>query len=592
MKVRYPLWRCLAMYRYMPGKFLLTAALFLIANLSLAWQQWLVGKAIMQVQSGNTSWTFNLTNFDEGGILPWLFLLLCVAVSRGVLQYLAGVMALFIGQELLYILREKIFHQVQKLDLAYHWQHGMGEIITRTTRDADKVRDALINFWRQLFEATLIIIAAVGLLSWYHPALGIVPLILTMIGITVFIRQTENLVILDRAVGAAYDRVNQELSEGVNGIRIIKSFAIEQQRSDNFSLHINHFMRQAKSALFYASTRVPLPQVIVSLSHLWILAFGAYLIQEESLQPGELVASVLIATTLVFRFEGIGRIMQIFADARSSAARIWEFLDENPVIESGTKKIPDGEIGLKFQAVCVRFPGSNNLILNDCSFTISPGEVVALVGATGSGKSTIVGLIPRLLQIDKGVIELGSDVLGWQDIHELDLFQLRKKVQAVPQESFLFSDTLEVNLKLANPKLSEKDILNALETTSSGEILKTLEYGLKTRLGERGVTLSGGQRQRLCLARALLSHPAFLVLDDATSALDAVTERNVLRNIRQWKQIQGHRVTVLMIASKLSTVLQADKVLLLSQGRILAQGTHEFLSQTCPEYRQLIGVDL
>jgi ATP-binding cassette subfamily B protein len=192
MKVRYPLWRCLAMYRYMPGKFLLTAALFLIANLSLAWQQWLVGKAIMQVQSGNTSWTFNLTNFDEGGILPWLFLLLCVAVSRGVLQYLAGVMALFIGQELLYILREKIFHQVQKLDLAYHWQHGMGEIITRTTRDADKVRDALINFWRQLFEATLIIIAAVGLLSWYHPALGIVPLILTMIGITVFIRQTEN----------------------------------------------------------------------------------------------------------------------------------------------------------------------------------------------------------------------------------------------------------------------------------------------------------------------------------------------------------------------------------------------------------------
>jgi ABC-type multidrug transport system fused ATPase/permease subunit len=218
--------------------------------------------------------------------------------------------------------------------------------------------------------------------------------------------------------------------------------------------------------------------------------------------------------------------------------------------------------------------------------------VVALVDATGSGKSTIVGLIPRLLQIDKGVIELGSDVLGWQDIHELDLFQLRKKVQAVPQESFLFSDTLEVNLKLANPKLSEKDILNALETTSSGEILKTLEYGLKTRLGERGVTLSGGQRQRLCLARALLSHPAFLVLDDATSALDAVTERNVLRNIRQWKQIQGHRVTVLMIASKLSTVLQADKVLLLSQGRILAQGTHEFLSQTCPEYRQLIGVDL
>ena len=213
------------------------------------------------------------------------------------------------------------------------------------------------------------------------------PLALTLVGITMFVRQTDRLVTLDRAVGAAYDRVTQELSEGVHGVRVIKSFALEQRRVALFSAHVAVFAQHARNALAYAATHIPLPQLVVALGHVWILGFGAWLVQQGQLTPGELIAALLVVNTLVFRIEGVGRVMQVFADARASAARIWELLDAEPQIASGVGPVPDGPLGLQLQDVSAYAPDARTPILHHCHFEVAPGEVVALVGATGSGKA-------------------------------------------------------------------------------------------------------------------------------------------------------------------------------------------------------------
>jgi ABC-type multidrug transport system fused ATPase/permease subunit len=572
----------------MPWRFSLTVFLFALVNLSLAWQQWLIGKAIHDVESGNAVARLSNGELDFSTAEFWLTALITIALARAVFQYAGGVMALTIGQSLLFILREHILMQVQRLDLSYHWRHGMGEIVTRTTRDADKVRDALINFWRQVVETGLVLFASAALLCWYHPWLGLIPLFLTLSGIFIFVLQTEKLVQLDRAVGDAYDRVNQDLSEGVSGVRVIKSFALEERRIVSFTEHVNFFIHRAQAALAYSSSRIPFPQAVVALGHVWILVFGAHLVHQGQLNIGELVASLLAANTLVFRVEGIGRIMQIFADARSSAARIWELLDEEPRIFSGNMPIAEGPLGLRLSNVSI-YATADTPVLRHCNLEVAPGEVVALVGATGSGKSTMAGLLPRLVDADKGMVLIGSPWAGWQDVKDLQLSDLRRKVHVVPQESFLFSDTLEANLRVSNPNATQNDIREALELTCSIEILHGLKDGLQTRVGDRGITLSGGQRQRICLARAILARPAILVLDDSTSALDALTERRILSNIRAWHISGGHHMTVLMVASKLSTILLSDRVVMLENGSITAEGTHEALISEHAAYRELLG---
>jgi len=589
--MNHPLLRALAIYREMPWRFGLVTALYIAGNLGLVWQQWLIGHAVDDVSAGRAVVRLPDGSLDAAVAWHWLWLLLAIALGRGVLQYAAAVLSLVLSQALLTRLRERILTQVQRLHLGYHWRHGMGELVTRTTRDADKVRDALITFWRQIIETPLVVMAAVGLLSWYDPLLGLVPLLLTGAGLWLFVVQTDRLVTLDRAVGAAYDQVSQDLAEGIGGVRVIKAFGLEGQRIERFAQQVGVFTGHARAALAYASSRIPLPQAVVALGHVWILVYGAHRVAAGALGIGELVTSLLVATTLVFRIEGIGRVMQTFADARASAERIWQLLDEQPAILGGQATLPPGPLGLKLAQVRVSAPTGERAILQDCSLTLQPGEVVALVGATGTGKSLLASLLPRLADVQGGAVLVGSDAMGWQDVRALDLADLRRRVQVLPQESFLFSDSLAANLRLAAADASAAELREGLRLAAADDVLERLPHGLDTPLGDRGVTLSGGQRQRLCLARALLGAPDILCLDDATSALDALGERQVLHNIRRLRGDTGQGPTLLLITSRLSTLLLADRVLMLENGRISASGSHAELSANNAHYRDLLGID-
>lgn len=586
----HPLLRSIALYRELPWLFSATFVLFVVVHLSLAWQQWLVGQALNAVGKGGGARLLPDGTIDAGAAWHWAVLLVSVAAGRGVLQYVSGMCSIRASQGLLSKLREKILIQVQSLHLGYHGSHGIGELVTRTTRDSDKLRDALVAFWRQTVETTLIVSAAMGLLFWYDWRLGIVPLALTALGCVIFLRQTDDLVVLDRNVSDAYDQVNQDLSEGINGVRVIKSFRLEQGRVAKFRGHVDFFLEESREALAWSSARIPIPQAIVALGHVWILTYGAHLVARGELDVGELVSSLLIATTLVFRIEAVGRVMRVFADARASAARIWDLLDARPEIRSGAVALPAGPLGFRFADVALRAPDGDTSVLEHCDLAVPPGEILALIGATGSGKSSLAALLPRLADVDGGAVLVGSDALGWHDVRGVELDGLRRRVHVVPQDIFLFSDTLAANLRAAAPEAGDAELVEALRLAGAGELLEMLPDGLDTRIGDRGITLSGGQRQRLCLARALLSAPDILVLDDATSALDAVTEREVLHNIRSLRGTHGGRVTVLLITSKLSSVLQADRVAVLAGGKVAAEGTHGRLS-AWPLYRDLLGIE-
>lgn len=592
----YPLLRSLALYRFMPFRFVLTATLFVIANIGLALQQYSIGHAIDTLKHSERATLFQHAITDPLNPWFWFILLTSIASIRAVIQYLAGLSALTIGQQLLSILRERIFSQVQHLDVSWHWKHGLGEVLSRTTRDSDKLKEALINFWRQVFESSLVVTVTVGLLCWYHPWLGLVPLLFIFLGLWVLFKLTSQLVVLDHQVASAYEKVSDTLAESVNGIRVVKAFQLEEKLLQRFNHAVDLFIHHSIQTIKTSAKRLPIPQVIIAGSYLWVIAFGAYLIGQNQLQVGQFVAAILMANLLVFRIESIGQVLHIFADARSSATRIWQMLDEKSAIEDQQYPLTlqwRDELSIKLENVSFQDKTTKNFILKQCSVEFRAGEIITVVGKTGSGKTTLMNLLNRFIDPTEGQILIGSEQIGWTNIKDLSLFELRHWVQIIPQENFFFSGTLADNLRVAKQDATEQEMKEALHLASASELLQRLDNGLDTLIGDKGVTLSGGQKQRLALARSILKNSPILALDDSTSALDATTEKQVLQRLSGLSDDGNHfKKTIIINSNKQTTIALSDRVIVLDQGHIIAQGTHAELVQNCLFYRELMGFQL
>ncbi|ENV09647.1 hypothetical protein F966_02307 [Acinetobacter higginsii] len=592
----YPLLRSLALYRFMPFRFLLTATLFVIANIGLAIQQYSIGHAIDTLKHSERETLFQYAFSDPLNPWFWFILLASIAGIRAVVQYLAGLSALSIGQQLLSILRERIFSQVQHLDVSWHWKHGLGEVLSRTTRDSDKLKEALINFWRQVFESSLVIVVTVGLLCWYHPWLGVVPLLFIFLGLLVLFKLTNQLIVLDHQVASTYEKVSDSLAESVNGIRVVKAFQLEERLLQRFNHAVDLFIHHSIQTIITSAKRLPIPQVIIACSYLWVIAFGAYLIGQNQLQVGQFVAAILMANLLVFRIESIGQVLHIFADARSSATRIWQMLDQKSAIEDQRCPLPlqwRDELNIRLENVSFQDETTQKYILKHCHVEFRAGEIVTVVGKTGSGKTTLMNLLNRFIDPTEGQVLIGSEQTGWTNIKDLSLFELRHLVQIIPQENFFFSGTLADNLRIAKQNATEQEMRDALHLASASELLQRLDDGLDTLIGDKGVTLSGGQKQRLALARSILKNSPILALDDSTSALDATTEKQVLQRLSALSG-SGNPLnkTIIINSNKQTTIALSDRVIVLDQGHIIAQGTHAELVQDCLFYRELMGFQL
>ncbi|NNG81617.1 ABC transporter ATP-binding protein [Acinetobacter sp. ANC 5378] len=593
----YPLLRSLALYRYMPYRFALTALLFLGANIGIALQQFSVGQAIDHLKYANSSSMFAYALTDPQNPWFWFTVIILIASVRAIIQYLGGLSSLIIGQDLLTILREKIFKQVQDLDIKWHWKHGLGEVLTRTTRDADKLKEALINFWRQVFESTLVVLVSIGLLCYYHPLLGLVPLLFIALGLGVLFYLTNKMVVLDHQVGLAYEKVSDSLSENIHGIRVIKAFGLEGDKSDQFSNFIQNFIQRSADAIGFGARYLPIPQIIIALLYVWVMGFGAYLISEQQLKVGQFVAALLMANMLVFRIESIGHVLHIFAGARASAARIWQMLDVKPDIQDGDVQ-PDfrSDLGLelKVEGLTLQTETGKSLLKNIHTH-FKPGQIVTIVGKTGAGKTTLLNMLNRFFDPNQGRVLIGSEQQGWYDTKTLQLKALREYVQIIPQENFCFSGTLAENLRVAKPDATPEEMTQALYLASAVELLERLEHGLDTVIGDKGVTLSGGQKQRISLARAILKDSPILALDDSTSALDAATEKNVLERLKSMSDLSSSGSkkpkTIIINSNKQTTIALSDWIIVLDHGEIVTQGTHTDLIQKSHFYCQIMGFE-
>ena len=581
-----PLLRTYSLYGTQLGLLAVVLGLSIAVNGGFAVQQHVFGVGFDELLTGDLV----LVSADGGvdASRAWFFVgvLMAIALGRGVLGYLSQVLGMLLGQRLLHTLRDRVLVQVQRLDQGWHRVHGHGEIVTRATRDADKVRDAVIIGTRQLLDVALMMLAVVGLLCWYHPLLGAVPALCIAIGVWLNLRFADRLVRLNRHADDAYDALTQDLTESVAGVRVVKAFRLEDQRLAGFRGHLATFIARATRALRWSAVRLPWPQGIVALGHGWTLACGGWLVGTGAISAGDFLVGLMLMTGVIFRFEMVSRAVRLFADARASAERLWELLDAEPTVTSGERALEPGALAVRCRGVTV-LEGAGTPVLRDLDLELTAGSTVALIGATGSGKSTLASLLPRLRDPDHGDIAVAAAGGEWIPLPQLRLDQLRRAVQVVAQDSFLFSDTIRANLLLGDPTADEARLWESLELADAAGFVRELEHGLETVVGERGVTLSGGQRQRLCLARALVARPGILVLDDSVSAVDALTERRILDGLRE----RRGGTTVLIIASRLSSILLADAVAVLEDGAIRARGPHHDLAAENRHYRELLCLD-
>ncbi|MFQ3577983.1 MAG: ABC transporter ATP-binding protein, partial [Verrucomicrobiia bacterium] len=367
------------------------------------------------------------------------------------------------------------------------------------------------------------------------------------------------------------------VQENIAGVRVVKGFAMEHDEIAKFHRKKEDFLGSLLSTVRFWAVRVPLAQFVYGLSVPLALWVGGQAVIRESLSLGALVTVIFLLMGLGWRIAMIGQFTNIIQTASASAERILGIIDEEPAITSGSRPFPPGGGAVEFENVSFSY-GPGSPVLHNISFKVRPGERIAVVGPTGAGKSSLLGLIPRFHDPTSGRL-----LIDGVDVRELDLKSLRRNVGVIFQETFLFAMTVAENIAYGDPGASRERIIHAAQLACAHEFIEQLPDGYDTVIGERGVSLSGGQRQRIAIARALLLNPRILILDDATAAVDALTERAIRDAIE--RASVGR--TVFIIAQRLATVRQTDRILVMNEGTIVAIGSHDELLRQEGFYRTI-----
>jgi len=418
------------------------------------------------------------------------------------------------------------------------------------------------------------------LLRMYWP-LGLVVAAAAVPIVYLSMRFERGYVLVSRRVQDQQGDLATHAEEGAVGIRVIKSFGRSRHVSRQYdaaarTLYDTSMDKVRLSARFWTFL-----EIIPNLAVVVVLLLGALAVGRGSVSLGTLVAFITLMLSLVWPVASLGVILAMAQEAMTASARILEIFDTEPAIVSGTAVLAEPRGHLRLEGVGFSYPGHGDAVLHDVDLDVAPGETVALVGATGSGKTTLTALVPRLYDVTAGRVTVDG-----VDVRDLELTNLRQIVATAFEEPTLFSMSARENLLLGRADASDEDIAEALEVAQAG-FVHDLPWGLDTRIGEQGMALSGGQRQRLALARAVLARPKILVLDDTLSALDVHTEKLVEEALQRVLA----DTTGLIVAHRASTVLLADRVALLQDGRITHVGDHRELLATVPAYRDLLGSD-
>jgi ATP-binding cassette subfamily B protein len=478
-------------------------------------------------------------------------------------------------------IRDDLYAHLQRLPMSFHGKWQSGQLLSRATTDLSTIRRFLgFGMLFLVMNILQLVTVTVLLLNMYWP-LGVLVAVSAVPIIMLSLRFEKRYIRISRQVQDEQGDLATLVEESALGIRTIKAFGRRHhvfERYDEAALKLygTSMEKVRLSAKFFTFLEV-IPNVTLAL----VLLLGALAVGQGGLTLGALFAFTTLVLQLVWPIASLGYILAMAQEAMTAADRVLEVMDTVPDIASGTRRIERPRGHLRFEGVEYRFPGADRPVLHDLWLEVRPGETVAVVGATGSGKTTLTALVPRLLDVTAGRVTIDG-----VDVRELELPELRSIVATAFEEPTLFSMSVRENLMLGRQDATEEELESAIRTAQA-MFVHDLPWGLDTRIGEQGLSLSGGQRQRLALARAVLARPRILVLDDTLSALDVETEALVEEALREVLR----EATGIVVAHRASTVLLADRVALLDGGTITHVGRHQDLLAEVPQYRALLAQD-
>jgi ATP-binding cassette subfamily B protein len=488
-------------------------------------------------------------------------------------------------------LRQALFDRVQSFSFSNIDTFSTASLVTRLTNDVLQLQNTLLMSMRILTRAPLMLICALVFAIAINAKLAIILFIaipLLVAGIWLIVGQAERFF---KAVQAKIDAVNGTVEENLIGIRVVKAFVREPHEKTKFKKSSDELSDTAIRAGNLVITIMPMMLLILNGATIAVIWFGGRMVKSQQLGTGELVGFISYVMLILQSILMISTVLMMIARARASAERIIEVLDTIPSIADKEPALaadtaadveePTIQRGaIEFRNVNFKYTATNKgeNVLSNINLTIQPGEFVALVGGTGSGKSTLVSLIPRLYDVSDGQV-LVDDV----DVRDYKLATLRSAIGVVLQQNVLFSGTIRENLMWGNAAASQQEIEEAAQNAQAHDFIMSFPNGYDTDLGQGGVNVSGGQKQRLCIARALLKKPHILIMDDSTSAVDSATEAKIRASFREHLK----DTTILIIAQRISSVQEADKIIVVDDGRIVGIGTHAELLATNPAYQAI-----
>lgn len=502
-------------------------------------------------------------------------------VAAGLNVYFAATQSMKVGEKL----RSQIYHKVLRFSNREMDEFGDSSLITRSTNDIVQIQNVMVQMLRMMLQSPVMLVAACVLAYVREPQLTKVFFISLPILAIIVMAVMYFAVPLFKSIQKKTDRINLIFREGLTGVRVIRAFRQEEREQNRFKKANKDYTQTGIKAFTIVSTLFPVVTLILGMTNVAIILLGGHLVANMSMQVGDLIAFMTYATQIMISFMMLSMIFVFVPRASASATRVNAVLDQPISIHNAPEKDQEKisinqPASLEFKNVDFRFHGAERLALHDLNFKVTAGQTLAIIGGTGSGKSALVNLIPRLFDIESGKIKVDG-----VPVKKLSQHNLHEVISITQQQAVLFSGTIRSNLQFGYEEATDKEMWHALEISQAADFVRE-EGGLDAVVEQNGSNFSGGQRQRLAIARTIIKPASIYVFDDSFSALDFETDAKLRAALAKDPQIQ--RAVTVIVAQRISTVVDADQIIVLDEGRVVGQGTHQELKAHNETYQQII----